>query len=103
MARLKRLPNGYLPRVKEAKAHLEKALHNLNKSTLFETSLEALVTNYHTSNRYQDTNGDLHLAFDFGIISSEFIFYRETRKWGLWNTCTVFVDNSEDFIDNYKW
>lgn len=52
MANLKRLPKGYLPRVKESKAHLTKALNNLNKPTAFNEQLTALVNNYHTSQRY---------------------------------------------------
>lgn len=103
MANLKRLPKGYLPRVKESKAHLTKTLNNLNKATAFNEQLTALVNNYHTSQRYQDDSGNLHISFDFGIVSSEFIYNRETRKWGLFESCTVFIDNSEDFVDNYKW
>jgi len=103
MANLKRLPKGYLPRVKESKAYLTKALNNLNKPTAFNEQLTALVNNYHTSQRYQDDSGNLHLSFDFGIVSSEFIFNRLNCKWELLKTCTVFIDDSEDFVDNYKW
>lgn len=103
MANLRRLPNGYLARVKESKANLTKALNNLNKATSLNEQLNALANNYIISQRYQDDSGNLHLSFDFEIVSSEFIFYRETRKWGLFESCTVFIDNSEDFVDNYKW
>lgn len=107
---LKRLPNGYKQQVIDRKSQLNKlvkAMENLTDVGGYEQSLETKLSSFsmHVSvtNKYTDTNGELHIAFDSGIIGTEALVNTKTKKWRLSKTCTVFIPHTEDFVDNYSW
>lgn len=103
MAILKRLPRGYRAKVKEVKDKLLKAVDNLNKSTLtLDKQMEWIKSTYKVSNVY--TEGKVgHIAFDYEIIGTEFLYDFDNCRFKLYEKCTVFIDGTEDFVDNYKW
>lgn len=109
VANIYRLPNGYRKAVKVKKeqlARLISSMENLKDAGGYPQSLETKLSSFAmhvgVTDKYYDDNGILHIAFDSGIISSEALVDKKGR-WRLWKTCTVFVNNSEDFYDNYKW
>lgn len=103
MASLKRLPRGYRAKVKEVKDKLLKAVDNLNKSTLaLDKQMEWIRSIYKVSNVYTDANIG-HIAFDCDFIGTEFLYDFNSCRFRLYEKCTVFIDGTEDFVDNYKW
>lgn len=104
MAALNRLPNGYKNKVVESKQNLNKLLESLNKAICSLDNKLSQINNYvSVSNKYHTTDGFYHISFDYGIISSEILLNTKTMKFSLFKTCTVFIDNTEDFVDNYRW
>lgn len=66
-----------------------------------ETKISSFAMHVSVSNKYTISD-EMHIAFDSGIIGAEAIIDNKGR-WRLGNTCTVFIRNTEDFVDNYKW
>lgn len=103
MSQLKRLPKGYLAKVKGTKCKLTSFLEKLNMGYSLPEQVNIIKSRFITSQDYQDSDGNRHISFDFEGLSSEFIFNVKTRRWSLFRSCVVFIGNTEDYVDNYKW
>lgn len=105
MANLKRLPKGYKARVVESKRLLNNFLSRLNNSdgVSVNDKINTIKKTVSTSQFYTSPEGDYHISFDYGIVSSEIILGGKNHKFRLFESCTVFIDDSEDFVDNYRW
>ena len=103
MSELKRLPKGYLAKVKGTKCKLTNFLEKLNMGYSLPEQVNLIKSRFITSQDYQDSNGDRHISFDFENLSSEFVFNIKSHRWGLLRSCVVFIGNTEDYVDNYKW
>lgn len=109
MAELKRLPNGYLKIVKEHKKYLIDLIgHMENLKDVgghphnLDTKISTFSMHVTITNKYIDKDGVIHIAFDKGAVAAEALIDR-AGKWKLFKTCTIFIDGTDDYVDNYKW
>ena len=111
MTRIKRLPKGYREKVKEAKKVILKLIENFEKSNMgFDGNVLWLrsIVDMEGIPVYQDIQtyqheGIFHLSFDYKFIGLEILYDPRTKKYKLFESCVVFIDGTDNFVDNYKW
>ena len=108
---LKRLPKGYKARVSEDKQRLMKIVDSFRKSGLtFENNVKwiASVEDIKGNKTYRDIqvyeeSGVKHLSFDFDIVGVEILYDTKTDRYKIFESCVVFIEGTDKFVDNYKW
>ena len=108
---LKRLPKGYKARVSEDKQRLMKIVDSFRKSGLtFENNVKwlASVEDTNRNKTYRDIqvyeeSGIKHLSFDFDIVGVEILYDTKTGRYKMFESCVVFIEGTDKFVDNYKW
>ena len=108
---LKRLPKGYKARVSEDKQRLMKIVDSFRKSGLtFENNVKWLdsVKDINGNKTYRDIqvyeeSGIKHLSFDFDIVGVEILYDTKTGRYKMFESCVVFIEGTDKFVDNYKW
>lgn len=108
---LKRLPKGYKARVSEDKQRLMRIVDSFRKSGLtFENNVKWLVSveDVNGNKTYRDIQvyeeyGIKHLSFDFDIVGVEILYDTKTGKYKIFESCVVFIEGTDKFVDNYKW
>lgn len=108
---LKRLPKGYKARVSEDKQRLMRIVDSFRKSGLtFENNVKwlASVEDINGNKTYRDIqvyeeSGIKHLSFDFDIVGVEILYDTKTGRYKIFESCVVFIEGTDKFVDNYKW
>ena len=108
---LKRLPKGYKARVSEDKQRLMRIVDSFRKSRLtFENNVKWLdsVKDTNGNKTYRDIQvyeeSDIkHLSFDFDIVGVEILYDTKTGRYKMFESCAVFIEGTDKFVDNYKW
>lgn len=131
MNKIDRLPNGYKKIVDAYKSDMIQYLNKLNSicdienvridfrrlsdncycemskagvTSIQANKIEFMLTFCVIMNIYQVENKNiLGIAADYKSLGVEIFLDTKTGKFKLSDKCVVFIEGTEDFVDNYKW
>ena len=111
MKKLKRLPNGYKRKVNMAKETAMIILAGFREQGMSFDDNVTWLKNIKASDGNQiytnietwKFNGIKHIYFRIGVVALEIMYCPKTNKYKLSDTCNVFKEGTEDYLEKYRW